>query len=173
MTPIVNQYIKLSLITFGLIISYMQPTLSASNANDVDSTWQWRLIKAEFGHSEIAITSNKQTIAEYNFDCNLSNTTPPDEEDIGPSIDKVDSKKLPGPVLIVVCPVGAHSVELNIINPNKNNIEPVYSITGSYIAFWELKAEQLWITYDRPCTPSQTDNCEIPFKQIKQVYPFK
>lgn len=129
------------------------------------SSWQWELLKAKFYDSEIVIIKDQKKIAQYHFDCDLSDHK--NKEESTPSIDQVMTSKNPQGLLIVTCPVGAHSVQLNIFDPDKNTKDAIFSKTGSYVAYWEIESEQLWVVYDQPCQVSEKKQCEVPFEQVR------
>lgn len=155
-----------SLLTGSFAALFSLVVASQINAEQLPNhSWQWNLLKAKFFDSEIAIIKDQKKIAQYHFDCDLSEYK--NKEESTPSIDQVITGKYSQSLLIVTCPVGAHSVQLSIFDPDKNTKDAVYSKTGSYLAYWEMEAEQLWIIYDERCESSKTKLCEVPFEQVR------
>lgn len=153
-------------LTGSLVLLFALVFLTGVKADESsDNTWQWKLLKAELYDSEIAIVKKQVKIAHYQLDCDLSEYQ--NEDEFTPSINKIVNSKQPHGLLIVTCNVGAHAVRLNIFDPHKNTKEPIFSQTGSYLAYWEIESEQLWIIYDTPCTSSKAKQCEAPFEQVR------
>lgn len=127
--------------------------------------WQWKLTKASLYESEIVILSEEKTIAKYELSCHLSDHQ--DEEESVSSIDIITIKNHSAPLLIVTCPIGAHSARLSIFDPYIDSEKALFTQTGSYSAYWEIIKDRLWIIYDRRCIESDSNTCEIPFELVR------
>jgi hypothetical protein len=121
----------------------------------------WDARSAEYGSSQIDISTGDKTIASYDLDCDLSQVSegPIDEED-GDAPNSVDVVFVPAinrSVFLVGCHVGAHSRRISILDPMRDVSEPVFVRTGLYLAYWQVDANTLWITHDTLCVSASCD----------------
>ncbi|MFT5798526.1 MAG: hypothetical protein ACI84R_002593 [Candidatus Azotimanducaceae bacterium] len=68
------------------------------------------------------------------------------------------------PVLAVMCHVGAHSQRLQIVAPQRNNSDAVFSITGAYYATYQQTPQGIVAQYD-----AQSD--DGTFKEVVAHWP--
>ncbi len=135
--------------------------------------WRWELDYYDFDDSQVSVYRNERRIAQYQFDCNLEPPDPESEADDGESarVDVVYPNSHPAGVLIVICPVGAHSVQLEVFDPLTDPERALFHKTGSFYADWTLAGDRLWLMYDQPCTRPDEEPCEIPFETVELSWP--
>jgi hypothetical protein len=130
----------------------------------------WSLISSEFDSSKIEVNRNGITIAEYEIDCDVSESIDPDLEQLDGEMNKVGlvvTPSQPKGLLITSCRVGAHSKRLSVYDLESKAKEPVWEKTGSYFAEWSINANyELVLSYDRPCNKT---NCVAPFARENVV----
>jgi len=134
--------------------------------------WAWALGSTSTFHSELSITDKNKTTQLFEFQCNLK-----------PSIAKVGQNKLlnkdgsttiktvvtkthPNGLLLIICPIGAHSKQVTIINPNAVDSKVLLQKTGSYSAGWKLIDQRLRVYYDAPSKYQQENSYETQFETI-------
>ena len=124
-----------------------------------DADWSWHVISAGLDESRLSIYRRDQLFGIYDVSCDLTDAREGTAIDGSASIDLVKPKANPRGLLIVGCNVGAHSQQIEIIDLADRAKEPVFSITGSYAASWELQGGELWIGYDEPCEGGLSVDC--------------
>lgn len=137
------------------------------------SRWQWQLDYYSFDGSQVSVYRDDRRIARYQFDCNLEPPSPESESEDGEGahVDVVYPKSHPAGVMVVICPVGAHSVQLELFDPLTDQESALFYKVGSFYADWELRGDKLWVMYDQPCTLPDEMPCEIPFETIELPWP--
>lgn len=124
----------------------------------------WNLISSEFGSSKIEVNRSGQLIAEYELNCDVSESIDPDPEQLDGEMNKVGlvvTPSQPKGLLVTSCRVGAHSKRLSVYDLESKDSEPVWEKTGSYFAAWSInEAYELVLSYDRPCIKT---SCVVPF----------
>lgn len=135
--------------------------------------WRWQLDFYDFDGSRLSVYRDDRRIAQYRFDCNLE---PPSaesggEEGEGARIEVVYPQSHPAGLLVVICPVGAHSVQLELFDPLTDGQRALFHEVGSFYADWEMRGDRLWVRYDRPCTRPDDIPCEIGYETIERPWP--
>lgn len=133
------------------------------------SAWHWQLDYHNFNDSQLSVYRDQRRIAQYQLDCNLEPSDPESESEDGEGarVDVVYPAGHRAGLLVVACPVGAHSVQLALFDPLINRDSALFYKVGSFFADWELRGDQLWVLYDQPCTRPDETSCEIPFETIE------
>jgi hypothetical protein len=129
--------------------------------------WSWRLESTEFMHSEIAITRADESTRRIEFPCSLEDVLAETIDEETASVDVVNPDSYPGGLLVVICNVGAHSVQISVIDPNSDGKNEDFVRTGSYFARWDIRRGRLRVHYDQPCGSL----CESGFETQTVVWP--
>jgi len=107
----------------------------------------------------------------YDVDCDLSDAREGESSDDYASINLVKPDSSPAGLLVISCNVGAHSQQIAVIDLAASARHPVFSVTGSYSATWELQDGVLWIGYDEPCDSGPSVECPDGYATISIPYP--
>lgn len=136
-----------------------------------DAPWSWHIRSAGSDESRIAIYRGNQPLGIFDLSCDLTDVREGPQVENGASLKRVEIDSHPDGLLLITCNVGAHSQMISIIDLASKANDPVFSITGSYFAKWELQRGELWISYDRPCESGLSVECPDGFETIFVQYP--
>lgn len=146
----------------ALILSFLQPA-------HADGDLYWKVKLDVYHSSNLIVFNDKRELARYEFECHLVESK--SEETDYPAMIKQISLSDSRSVIGVSCPFGAHSQMLAIIDPYKNEKEPVFKVVGSYFAYFEEAVDGVNIVYDRYCREGVPDCDE--FEQVTVKWPLK
>ncbi len=149
------------LATFAIIPNAQsaEPTLNDNHLLNF-SGWHWRLNS----YNNVLAVFNKrspETYGEYDIgECSFCSGKEDGCEEDG--IFEITLKK--EPAIAVVCHIGAHSRQVKVFAPLKDNKNPVHTVTGAYTISYKETAEGIVINYD-------TQNKSGKFIQQKSYWP--
>ena len=143
----------------GLLLLALIFSAAAIADHKPHADWSWHVISAGADESRLSIYRRDQLFGIYDLSCDLTDAREGTAIDGSASIDLVKPGARPRGLLIVGCNVGAHSQQIEIIDLEQRSKEPVFSVTGSYAASWELQDGELWIAYDEPCDGGPSVDC--------------
>jgi len=131
----------------------------------------WYLLSSDIRSSKIEIHRDRQPIAEYELNCDVSESLVPNSEQLEGEMNTVGlvvTPSNPKGFVISSCRFGAHSKQLAIYDLNSKRQDPVWEKTGSYYAEWSLNENyELVLSYDKPCN---AENCDDPFVRVDVVW---
>lgn len=133
--------------------------------------WSWHVLSGGIGESRVAIYERDQLLGIFNFSCDLTDADDGSSNDSNASLKLVQIDARPKGLLLISCNVGAHSQQVNIIDLASTSNLPDFSITGSYVADWEIQDGELWIRYDQPCATGVSVECPDGFETLYRQYP--
>ena len=136
-----------------------------------DAAWSWHVISAGADESRLSVYQRDRLIGIYNIACDLTDAAEGNSLDGNASINLVEPDSNPQGLLVVGCNVGAHSQQISIFDLQSKSKQPVFSVTGSYVASWELQDGELWISYDEPCDLGPSVDCPDGFATKYIQYP--
>ena len=114
----------------------------------------WNLISSEFQSSKIAVKRDEQLIAEYELNCDVSESLRADSEQLDGETNKlglVVTPSNPKGLLVTSYRAGAHSKRLTVYDLALKNIAPVWERIGSYYAQWSVnESYELVLSFDKP-----------------------
>lgn len=131
----------------------------------------WNLLSSDFESSKIEIHRDQQVIAEYDLNCDVSESLAPNSEQLSGEMNTVGlavTPSNPQGFVISSCRFGAHSKQLSIYDLKSKRQDPVWEKTGSYFAEWSINENyELVLSYDKPCN---VESCEAPFVRVDVVW---
>jgi hypothetical protein len=131
----------------------------------------WNLLSSDMRSSKIAIYRDKQPIAEYMLNCDVSESLVPNSTQLHGEMNTVGlviTPSSPHGFVITSCRFGAHSKQLAIYDLKSKRQDPVWKKTGSYFAEWSINENyELVLSYDKPCNE---DKCDAPFVRVDIVW---
>lgn len=131
----------------------------------------WNLLSSDFESSKIQIHRDQQPIAEYDLNCDVSESLAPNYDQLPGELNTVGlvvTPSNPQGVVISSCRFGAHSKQLAIYDLKSKRQDPVWEKIGSYFAEWSINANyELVLSYDKPCN---VENCEAPFVRVDVIW---
>ena len=135
-----------------------------------NAPWSWHIRSAGSDESRIAIYRGDKPLGNFDISCDLTDVREGPQVENGASLNRVQIDSHPDGLLLITCNVGAHSQMISIIDLASKANEPVFSVTGSFFAKWELQDGALWISYDRPCEAGLSVECPDGFETIFLQY---
>lgn len=130
----------------------------------------WTLLSSNIESSKIAINRDHQVIAEYDLNCDVSESLVTDSDELRGEMNTVGvvvTPSNPKGFVISSCRFGAHSKQLSVYDLQSKRQDPVWQKTGSYFAEWSINENyELVLSYDKPC---YTENCNAPFERIDVI----
>jgi len=149
------------------------PQESTSVVPESVPRWRWQLDYYDIAGSQLSVYRDERRIAQYRVDCNREPPSPESEAEEGQRarVDVVYPKSHPAGLMVVICPVGAHSVQLELFDPLTSRKSALFHEVGSFYADWELRGDRLWVKYDQPCTGPDDIPCEIAYETIELPWP--
>jgi hypothetical protein len=155
----------LSLLAFQLPNGYAMDKKQHAAESKESTSWQWAIAESSMLESKITISNAARVDSSnhnnYQVGCNLVDANKYGKEDKDeitdpPSrVEKFVNSELPNGILLISCPVGAHSRLLEVYDPSKQSSKPVFSRVGSYYAGWKVEQERLVLYFDQPCESDQ------------------
>jgi hypothetical protein len=145
--------------------------MPAAADHNPDAEWSWHVVSAGADESRLSIHQRDRLLGIYDLSCDLTDAGEGLQADNGPSLDLVYPDSSPGGLLLVSCNVGAHSQQISIIDLEKRSNKPVFSVTGSYVANWEIQDGELWIGFDEPCDTGPSVECPDGYETRFVQYP--
>ena len=134
--------------------------------------WKWQLEHAALYDSVLSITQDEKQISTHEVACDLSSAMSNDiDDEPAATIDIVVTKLKPDGILVVTCTVGAHSEQILIVDPFKDEKYNEFIKIGSYFVDWYVNDGQLWIRYDEPCEIKQNNECDVSFSTMEMSWP--
>lgn len=131
----------------------------------------WTLLSSDFESSKIEINRDQKPIAEYDLNCDVSESLAPNPEQLPAELNTVGlvvTPSNPQGFVISSCRFGAHSKQLSVYDLKSKHQDPVWEKTGSYFAEWSINENyELVLSYDKPCN---LENCEAPFVRVDVVW---
>ena len=153
----------------GLLITAFCLTLNADHKPDAD--WSWHILSGGISESRMSLYRRDQPFGIYNFSCDLADASEDSSTESSASLNLVKIDSRPAGLLVITCNTGAHAQQVNIIDLSSTSNLPAFSVTGSYIADWEIQDGELWIRYDQPCATGVSVECPDGFETIFVQYP--
>lgn len=138
-------------------------------------TWTWSVTRVEFNKHLVVRSERDQTTPILKADitgCSFCDGEEDNCTENGVKIVTLDGR--PGPVVQVVCHVGAHGQRLMVFDPRHSLSEPVLQRTGSYWIAVRTDGAALSMAYDRPASD---DACaaqgghERAFCTVQETWP--
>jgi hypothetical protein len=131
----------------------------------------WSLLSSDFESSKIEIYRDQQPIAEYDLNCDVSESLVQNDDELPGELNTVGlvvTPSNPQGVVITSCRFGAHSKQIAIYDLKSKRQDPVWEKVGSYFAEWSINENyELVLSYDKPCN---LKNCEVPFVRVDVVW---
>jgi len=144
---------------------------SVNADHKADAPWSWHVLSSGLDESRLSVYRRDQLLGIFNLSCDLTDAREGPGIKNGASLNLVRLDSHPEGLLLITCNVGAHSQQIAIIDLAVRTNQPVYSVTGSFFADWEVQEGELWIRYDRPCEGGPGVECPDGFETIYVQYP--
>ena len=166
------------------VLFYLVPTFFIGCAVHKDRL-NWQLKASDYSYSNINIYHGDRWLNQYELACDVSSLIPSQkspsqerpsqESQIDHLEQEMDINQLEfvypenhkKGVLVVICPVGAHSVQLSVYDPFLTRTTPLWEKTGSYLAHWTIEEGKLLLTYDKPCDKQP---CDAGFYSVTELF---
>ena len=133
--------------------------------------WSWHVHSAGIDESRLLVYQRDRHFAIYDLACDLGDLTAGEAGDGNASIRLVELQAVSSALLLVTCNVGAHSQQVIVLDLERNSPHPVFAVTGSYSASWEIQNDELWISYDEPCDTGPSVECPDGYVTVFVQYP--
>jgi hypothetical protein len=160
----ITKYSKLVLLLAACVVN-------VNADHKADAPWSWHIVSAGLDESRISVYRRDQLLGIYNLSCDLTDLNEGPRIENNASLNLVQIESRPQGLLLITCNLGAHSQQVAIIDLASKSNQPVFSISGSYFADWELEDGKLWIRYDRPCDGGLSAECPDGFETVYVQYP--
>lgn len=155
----------------NLVILLLAGCAVAYAGHRPEAEWSWHVLSTGADESRLSVFRREQLIGIYNIACDLTDAAEAAAIDGNASVDLLKPDTHPKGLLVIQCNVGAHSQQITIFDPGLKTRQPVFSVTGSYVARWELQDGELWIGYDEPCDLGPSVDCPDGFATVFVQYP--